>query len=117
MSALYFAKLRRLAAATGSPAATVLKVWDLEEKREVFSSPPVVRFADLAFSPDGKRLAHTVHGNSMLTLWDLEAPDKGRAVGPGSFPLAFSADGALVASTTRSGIEIRDAASGKTSDV
>jgi WD40 repeat protein/predicted Ser/Thr protein kinase len=78
---------------------TVTTVWDVAARREVFRLPDVGEVTDLAFHPDGKRLA-VAGTDQLLRVWDVTT---GRAVltiaghADAVDGLAFSRDGKRLA--------------------
>jgi WD40 repeat protein len=84
--------------ASGSFDRTV-RLWDLEKKKELRALPTGGSVWSVAFSPDGKQLAATAAVS--LKLWEVATGKDVFAFGghPGDIRfLAFSADGAVVAS-------------------
>jgi serine/threonine protein kinase/WD40 repeat protein len=115
----------------GPAEAARLKVWQLEDGKEIFQYPPdqpglVPICMGLDFSPDGKQLAAfiidsgTPSRSRTLRLWDLESGHEVREIGmPGTLTrgVCFSPDGATLATANIDGpndrIYLWDRAGGK----
>jgi WD40 repeat protein len=63
----------RLAASTGGPQPRIV-VWDSQTGRELRSMPCLEEYFDLAFAPDGRRLAGA--SRQVMTLWDPAEGDE-----------------------------------------
>ncbi len=118
-------RLLAIAAArqSSATASAEIKVWDLASRRELATFAGPGGIAELAISPDGRRIAST-GPHLPATLWDLRSgrellnlPIDGRtglnerASGPDS-RIAFSPDGARLALVGFGGLMIWDAAAG-----
>jgi eukaryotic-like serine/threonine-protein kinase len=101
--------------ATGGHGA-VVRVWDADEGQEILALPGHTReVTDVAFAPDGKRLASVgldqtvqVRNLSALEPWGLEH------AGQPVWCVAFSPDGRRLASGTNNGIDVWDVPTGDT---
>jgi RNA polymerase sigma factor (sigma-70 family) len=95
-----------------------IHVWDIAAGKELAAFPgdrTAWTVNGLAFSPDGKTLAATAPGGGAVRLWNLatrEAVVSLPGAGRGG-PVAFSADGRLLAGTSTAGVlKVWDIAAG-----
>jgi WD40 repeat protein len=74
------------------------RLWDLDTDKEIATLP--LGYCEYRFTPDGRSLI--TGGDTMLQLWDATTGREIRSfqglVGHGTYPLAFSPDGKLLAS-------------------
>jgi WD40 repeat protein len=98
---------QRLAAAGDSG----VNIWEVETGRDLLALCMGSKFTDVAFSPDGKRLA-TTNGQNIVQLWDSTTGEELQSLrGPYAFRpgLAFSPDGNRLAAAGPGIVKVWDA--------
>lgn len=98
-------------------AAGAVTLWDTADHRRIAQlTGPDGQYPDLAFSPDGKTLltTHTnEEGDKGLRLWDVRTHQLIRALPGQGVSVAWSPDGASIATAYGSTVVLRDAAGGR----